>query len=86
MRPWLSLLKLAPTLHRLAFLGRTFGIAIADCVAPTLRSHRAAAPKQVTINEIFRGTMPYIWIVVAFMVLMYAFPGMALWLPKYMYG
>ena len=35
---------------------------------------------------IFRGTMPYIWIVVAFMALMYAFPGMALWLPKYIYG
>ena len=47
---------------------------------------KGVAPKQVTINEIFRGTMPYIWIVVAFMVLMYAFPGMALWLPKYMYG
>ena len=27
--------------------------------------------------------MPYIWIVVAFMVLMYIFPGMALWLPDY---
>ena len=47
---------------------------------------KGVAPPQVTINEIFRGAMPYIWIVVAFMVLMYAFPGMALWLPKYMYG
>jgi TRAP-type mannitol/chloroaromatic compound transport system permease large subunit len=47
---------------------------------------KGVAPPQVTINEIFRGTMPYIWIVVFFMFLMYAFPGMALWLPKYMYG
>jgi|RhiMethySRZTD1v2_1073278.scaffolds.fasta_scaffold22092_3 tripartite ATP-independent transporter DctM subunit len=47
---------------------------------------KGVAPPQVTINEIFRGTMPYIWIVVAFMALMYAFPGMALWLPKYIYG
>ena len=47
---------------------------------------KGVAPPQVTINEIFRGTMPYIWIVVAFMFLMYVFPGMALWLPKYMYG
>lgn len=47
---------------------------------------KGVAPPQVTINEIFRGTMPYIWIVVAFMALMYAFPAMALWLPKYIYG
>ncbi len=46
---------------------------------------KGVAPPQVTINEIFRGTMPYIWIVVVFMVLMYLFPGMALWLPDYMY-
>jgi tripartite ATP-independent transporter DctM subunit len=46
---------------------------------------KGVAPPQVTINEIFRGVMPYIWIVVLFMVLMYLFPGMALWLPDYMY-
>jgi TRAP-type mannitol/chloroaromatic compound transport system permease large subunit len=44
---------------------------------------KGVAPPQVTINEIFSGVMPYIWIVVAFMVLMYIFPGMALWLPDY---
>jgi TRAP-type mannitol/chloroaromatic compound transport system permease large subunit len=46
---------------------------------------KGVAPPQVTINEIFRGVLPYIWIVVLFMVLMYLFPGMALWLPDYMY-
>ena len=46
---------------------------------------KGVAPPQVSINEIFRGVMPYIWIVVLFMVLMYIFPGMALWLPDYMY-
>jgi tripartite ATP-independent transporter DctM subunit len=46
---------------------------------------KGVAPPQVSINEIFRGVMPYIWIVVLFMVLMYLFPGMALWLPDYMY-
>ncbi|HKY86450.1 MAG TPA: TRAP transporter large permease subunit [Pseudorhodoplanes sp.] len=46
---------------------------------------KGVAPPQVTINEIFAGTMPYIWIVVLFMILMYLFPGMALWLPDYMY-
>jgi TRAP-type mannitol/chloroaromatic compound transport system permease large subunit len=47
---------------------------------------KGVAPPQVTINEIFRGVMPYIWIVVLFMVLMYVFPEMALWLPDYMYN
>ncbi len=46
---------------------------------------RGVAPPQVTINQIFRGVLPYIWIVVVFMALMYMFPGMALWLPDYMY-
>jgi tripartite ATP-independent transporter DctM subunit len=46
---------------------------------------KGVAPPQVTINEIFRGVMPYIAIVVLFMILMYAFPQMALWLPDYMY-
>ena len=46
---------------------------------------KGVAPPKVTINEIFRGVMPYIWIVVLFMVLMYVFPEMALWLPDYMY-
>jgi tripartite ATP-independent transporter DctM subunit len=46
---------------------------------------KGVAPPQVTINEIFKGTMPYIWIVVVFMALMYVFPGMALWLPQVMY-
>ena len=46
---------------------------------------KGVAPPQVTLNEIFSGVMPYIWIVVAFMVVMYAFPSVALWLPNYMY-
>jgi tripartite ATP-independent transporter DctM subunit len=44
---------------------------------------KGVAPPSVTINEIFSGVMPYIYIVVLFMVLMYIFPGMALWLPDY---
>jgi TRAP-type mannitol/chloroaromatic compound transport system permease large subunit len=30
--------------------------------------------------------MPYMAIVVLCMVLMYLWPGMSLWLPKYLYG
>ncbi len=44
------------------------------------------APKHVTIDEIFSGVMPFLWIVVVAMVALYMFPGIALWLPKYLYG
>ncbi len=43
---------------------------------------KGVAPPQVTINEIFKGVMPYIVIVLLMMVLMYLVPEMALWLPK----
>jgi len=47
---------------------------------------KGVAPKHVTIDEIFAGVMPFLWIVVGSMVLLYTFPGIALWLPKYLYG
>jgi tripartite ATP-independent transporter DctM subunit len=47
---------------------------------------KGVAPKHVTIDEIFSGVMPFIYIVVAAMLLLYAFPGLALWLPKVLYG
>ena len=46
---------------------------------------KGVAPAKVTINEIFSGVMPYIFIVVAVMAILYIFPGVALWLPNYMY-
>ncbi len=47
---------------------------------------KGVAPKHITIDEIFKGVMPFLWIVVGAMLLLYAFPGLALWLPKYLYG
>ncbi len=47
---------------------------------------KGVAPKHVTIDEIFKGVMPFLWIVVFSMLLLYVFPGLALWLPKYLYG
>jgi TRAP-type mannitol/chloroaromatic compound transport system permease large subunit len=40
----------------------------------------------VELMEIFRGLMPYLAIVIATMVLLYQFPGIALWLPDYLFG
>ncbi len=46
---------------------------------------KGVAPKGVTINEIFAGVMPFLWIVLVAMILVYTFPGIALWLPNYLY-
>lgn len=41
---------------------------------------------QIELMDIFRGLMPYLAIVIFSMVLMYQFPGIALWLPDYLFG
>jgi tripartite ATP-independent transporter DctM subunit len=46
---------------------------------------KGVAPKHVSINEIFRGVMPVLWIVLVAMVLLYLFPGIGLWLPALLY-
>jgi TRAP-type mannitol/chloroaromatic compound transport system permease large subunit len=47
---------------------------------------KGVAPKHVTLNQIFSGMMPYMLIVIICMVFMYLWPGMTLWLPRYLYG
>jgi tripartite ATP-independent transporter DctM subunit len=47
---------------------------------------KGVAPKHVTINQIFSGVMPFIWIVLVAMALLYIFPGIGLWLPAQVYG
>jgi tripartite ATP-independent transporter DctM subunit len=42
--------------------------------------------KQIELMEIFKGLMPYLAIVITCMVLMYQFPGIALWLPDQLFG
>ena len=41
---------------------------------------------QIELIDIFRGIMPYLGIVILTMCLMYAFPGIALWFPDYLFG
>ncbi len=47
---------------------------------------KGVAPKHVTLNQIFSGMMPYMLIVILCMVFMYIWPGLTLWLPRYLYG
>lgn len=41
---------------------------------------------QIELMEIFRGIIPYLGIVILCMVLMYIYPGIALWFPDYLFG
>ena len=47
---------------------------------------KGVSPPHVTINQIFAGMMPYMFIVILCMVIMYIWPGLTLWLPTFLYG
>ncbi len=47
---------------------------------------KGVAPPHIQLMDIFRGIMPYLAIVIFAMVLMYNFPGIALWLPEFLFG
>jgi len=47
---------------------------------------KGVSPPSVTLNQIFAGMMPYMFIVIVCMVFMYIWPGMTLWLPRFLYG
>jgi len=46
---------------------------------------KGVAPSWVNINDIFRGVMPYMIIVIISMIMLYTFPQIGLWLPSYIY-
>jgi len=46
---------------------------------------KGVAPPQVRLSQIFTGCMPFVAIVILSMVLLYLFPGIATWLPGYLY-
>jgi len=46
---------------------------------------KGVAPAHVQLTDIFRGSLPFVFMVFAVMALVYIFPGIALWLPDYLY-
>ncbi|AOB32873.1 C4-dicarboxylate ABC transporter [Bordetella sp. H567] len=46
---------------------------------------KGVAPRHVTLNQIFLGMMPFMGIQILAILLLYAFPGIGLWLPKLLY-
>jgi TRAP-type mannitol/chloroaromatic compound transport system permease large subunit len=71
-----------------------FGILIALNTQPSFMSPpvtmaplylKGAAPANVTINQIFAGVTPFLFLVVVSMALFYVFPQLELWLPGVLY-
>jgi tripartite ATP-independent transporter DctM subunit len=46
---------------------------------------KGVAPRWVTLSQIQSGCLPFLWIVLISMVVVYVFPGVALWLPSALY-
>ena len=47
---------------------------------------KGVQPKNVELLQIFAGILPFLAIVILAMVLMYLFPGIALWLPNTLFA
>jgi len=47
---------------------------------------KGVAPPHVKLEDIFKGCMPFIYIVVFCMVMVYVFPGLVTWLPEALYA
>jgi tripartite ATP-independent transporter DctM subunit len=47
---------------------------------------KGVAPKHVRLEDIFKGCMPFIYIVIFTMLCVYFFPGIVTWLPEQLYG
>ncbi len=46
---------------------------------------KGVAPPHVQLMDIFRGMLPFLFIVILCMVVVYVVPGITLWLPSYLY-
>ncbi len=47
---------------------------------------KGVSPPTILLTQIFRGCMPFVYIVLVTMLMVYIFPGIALWLPNALYG
>ena len=47
---------------------------------------KGVAPPHVQLVDIFKGVLPFLSMVILAMVLLYIFPGIAMWLPSVAYG
>jgi TRAP-type mannitol/chloroaromatic compound transport system permease large subunit len=46
---------------------------------------KAMAPKEITINDIYRSIVPFVGVMIVGLLIVMAFPKIALWLPSLYY-
>jgi TRAP-type mannitol/chloroaromatic compound transport system permease large subunit len=47
---------------------------------------KGVAPPEISMNQIYRAAMPYVWFGLAVLILVMIFPALATWLPRLMGG
>jgi TRAP-type C4-dicarboxylate transport system permease large subunit len=47
---------------------------------------RAMAPAEIGLRDIYRSIVPFVMVMIVALVIVMAFPQIALWLPEYVYG
>ena len=47
---------------------------------------KGVSPPSMLLTQIFSGCMPFVYIVLVTMLIIYVFPGVAMWLPNALYG
>ena len=47
---------------------------------------RAMAPPEISIRDIYRSIIPFVCVMALALAMVMIFPGIALWLPDYVYG
>jgi tripartite ATP-independent transporter DctM subunit len=47
---------------------------------------KGVSPPSLLLTQIFSGCMPFVYVVLLTMLIIYVFPGIALWLPNALYG
>lgn len=66
----------------------SFNLQVAFCSPPFAVSAfflKSVAPKEVTLMDIYAGTMPFIGIQIIGLILIIAFPWLSLWIPKLLF-
>jgi TRAP-type mannitol/chloroaromatic compound transport system permease large subunit len=65
-----------------------FNLQIAFCSPPFSLSSfflKSVAPKEVSLMDIYKGTMPFLGIQIVGLILVIAFPALSLWLPNLLF-
>jgi TRAP-type mannitol/chloroaromatic compound transport system permease large subunit len=47
---------------------------------------KGVSPAHVTLNQIFAGMMPFMYLVIISMIMLYVWPSIGMWLPHILYG